>query len=267
MRLFDSDGPLVTAMSKFADIVLCNLMFILFSLPVFTLGASLTALFTCMQRLVYEEDRDDGLIFRDFWFAFRRNFRQATLLWLICLAAFCFLGAYYWVVQFMADSFGRVYQTTFYLLLLLFLFGFIYLFPLQARYENTIRNTLRNAWLLSVAALPWTLLCLVLVAAAVYVSFIMNPGAISIFTYLWAVCGFGLIAYLQSFFIRMAFRKLSPETLSRKTQRSNGAVFTDEEHRDQDLMAQESSYSNPNWNRREDIVGPEQPQPKRRRRR
>ena len=158
----------------------------------------------------------------------------------------------------LAASFGRVYQITFLVLVLLFFFGFLYLFPLQARYENSIRNTLRNAWLMSVAALPWTLLNLVLLAAAIYISFIMNPGAISTFAYLWAVCGFGLIAYLQSFLFLRAFRKLSPEQLSRETQASEDAIFTDEEHRTSDLMEpQESSYSNPDWNRRDDLFPPE----------
>lgn len=265
MKLFDPDGPLMTAMAKFADIVLCNLMFVLFSLPVFTLGASLTALFTCMLHLVYEETRDDGLIFREFWCAFKRNFKQATFLWLVCLCAIAFLGAYYWVVHSLAGAYGKVYQVTFYFLALVFLFGFVYVFPLQARFENTVGNTLRNAWLLSVAALPWTILCIALVAAAVYVSFVMNPNAAGTFTYLWAACGFALIAYLQCFFIRGAFKKLSPEAMRVKTLRSSGAVFTDEEHREQDFMVQESAYSNPNWNRREDIVGPDKPQKKRRR--
>lgn len=266
MRIFDPDGPLMTALGKFADIVLCNLMFCVFCLPVFTIGASLTALFTCMQQLVYEENRGDGLIFRDFWLAFKKNFRQATVLWLICLLLIAFLAAYYWVTQFMAGAYGRVYQTTFYLLALVFLFGFVYLFPLQARYENTVKNTLRNAWLLSVAALPWTVLSLLVPAVIVYVSFIMNPGAADLFLYLWGVCGFGLIAYLQSFFIRMAFNKLSPEAARRKTLQAEGAVFTDEEHRENDLMVQESAYSDPNWNRREDIVGPDKPKQGRRRR-
>ena len=260
MKLFDSDGPLMTALSRFADIVICNLMFVLFSLPVFTIGASLAALYTCTLQFVYEEDKDTGLVFRDFWLAFKRNFKQATILWLICLLIILFLAAYYWVVQFLAGSYGRVYQTTFYLLALLFLFGFVYVFPLQARFENTVKNTLRNAWLLSVAALPWTVLSLLLVVAAVYISFIMNPATFDLFLYLWAVCGFGLIAYLQSFFHRQAFKKLSPEAARRKTLRADDAVFTDEEHRDHDLMVQESAYSDPNWNRREDIVGPDRPQ-------
>ena len=258
MRLFDPEGPLMTALSKLADIIICNLMFVLFSVPIITFGASLTALYTCMLRLAGDEERDDGLIFRSFWYAFRDNFKQATLLWLICLVGIAFLSAYYWTVRSLAASFGRIYQITFLVLVLLFFFGFLYLFPLQARYENSIRNTLRNARLMSVAALPWTLLNLVLLAAAVYISFIMNPGAINTFAYLWAVCGFGLIAYLQSFLFLRAFRKLSPEQLSRKTQASEGAIFTDEEHRANDMMEpQESSYSNPDWNRREDLFPPE----------
>ena len=266
MRLFDPDGPLMTALSKFADIVLCNLMFVLFCLPVFTVGASLTALHTCMQQLVYEEGKDNGLIFRDFWQAFRRNFKQATVLWLICLLVILFLAAYYWVVRSLAGIYGRVYMVTFYLLVMLFLFGFLYIFPLQARFENSVRNTLRNAWLLSVAALPWTVLSLLLVVAAVYVSFVMNPDAVNTFTYLWAACGFALIVYLQSFFIRRAFLKFGPEALSEQSTQSEGAVFTDEEHRSDNIMIQESAYSDPNWNRREDIVGPDRPQKKRRRR-
>ncbi len=264
MKIFDPDGPLMTAMSKFADIVLCNLMFVLFCLPVFTVGASLTALYTCMQQLVYEEGKDNGLIFRDFWLAFRRNFKQATVLWLICLLIILFLAAYYWVAQSLAGTFGKVYMVTFYLLVFLFLCGFLYIFPLQARFENTVGNTLRNAWLLSVAALPWTVLNRLLVLAAVYVSFVMNPAAVDLFVYLWAACGFALIAYLQSFLFRKAFLKFGPEALREKTSQADGAVFTDEEHRADDVMVQESAYSDPNWNRREDIVGPDKPQKKRR---
>ena len=66
MRLFDPEGPLMTALSKLADIIICNLMFVLFSVPIITFGASLTALYTCMLRLAGDEERDDGLIFRTF---------------------------------------------------------------------------------------------------------------------------------------------------------------------------------------------------------
>lgn len=267
MRIFDQNGPLMNALGKLADIVFCNLMFIVFCVPVVTAGASLAALFTCMQALVYEDEKDDGLIFRDFWLAFKRNFRQATCLWLICLGLMAFLAAYYWVARFLAGGYGRVYMITFYALALIFLFGFLYIFPLQARFENTVKNTLRNAWLLSVAALPWTLLIIALLAACVYISFFMNPNAVSVFTYLWGVCGFGMMAYLTSFLFRKAFQKIGGETVKPKSDKAaEGAIFIDEAHREQDLMVSESSFSDPNWNRREDIVGEDKPKGGNRRR-
>ena len=258
VHIFDPDGPLMTALSKLADLVICNILFIVFSLPIITVGASLTALYTCTLRII-DDREEDGLIFKTFWFAFRDNFRKATLLWLVCLCGIAFLGAYYWVTLSLIASLGRVYRITFYVLVFVFLFGFLYVFPLQARYENTVRNTLRNAWLVSVGVLPLTVLNIALIVAAVYVSFIMNPGALNIFAYIWAVCGFSLIAYLQSFLFRRAFQKISPELLDARYNRTSGpaegAVFTDEEHRTEEAMAQESSYSNPDWNRREDILG------------
>ena len=251
---------MMIALSKLADVVVCNAMFILFSLPIFTTGASLAALYTCTQQLVGDEEKDDGLIYRTFWFAFRSNFKQATALWLICLLGIGFLGCYYAITKNLSGMYGRVYQVTFFVLALLFLFGFLYVFPLQARYENSVRNTLRNAWLLSVAALPWTVAAVLLLIAAVYISFIMNPNAVSVFAYLWAVCGFALIAYLESFLFRQAFRKLSSETAKKKSKASEGAIFTDEEHREdgEDLMVQESSFSDPDWNRRDDLFPEEQ---------
>ena len=259
MKFFDLNSPLMIAMSKMADIVICNIMFCLCSLPVFTIGASLTALFTCMQQLISDDEREEGLIFRDFWRAFKRNFKQATLLWLICLLAIAFLAAYYRVTLSMGGAAGRVYQITFYLLTLVFLFGFLYIFPLQARYQNKVRYTLRNAWLLSIAALPWTLLSLAVIILAVYISFFMRPESFQMAVYLWVVCGFGVVAYLDSFFFRRAFRKITPEQARPESHIAEGAVFTDEEHRTEDLMVQESRYSDPNWNRRDDLFPPDPP--------
>lgn len=268
MKIFDPNGPLMSALGKLADIVICNMMFCLFSLPVVTIGASLTALFACMQNLIYENDeKEEGLIFRDFWRAFKQNFKQATVIWLLCLLVFGFFALYYFVTRSLGGTTGRLYQITFYLLLFVFLCGFLYLFPLQARYANTVRNTIRNAWLLSLAALPWTLLALALPILAVYITFFMRPDSYHAALFIWAVGGFGVVAYLDSFFFRMAFRKFGPEQLKKESKLAEGAVFVDEEHRTEDLMVSESRYSDPNWNRREDIVGPDKPKTQKRRRR
>ena len=60
--------------------------------------------------------------------------------------------------------------------------------------------------------------------------------------------------YLESLLFRRAFRKLSPELVTKKqSKQAEGAIFTDEEHREEDLMVQESSFSDPDWNRRDDL--------------
>lgn len=85
MKLFDADGPLMAALNKLADLVFANLLFILFSLPVVTLGVSLTALQTVV--LALAEDEENLVVRKRFWQAFRRDFKQSTLLWGIFAAA------------------------------------------------------------------------------------------------------------------------------------------------------------------------------------
>ncbi len=57
MSLFDMNGPLMYNLGKLANIFLCNVLFCLFSLPLFTIGAALSALFFCMQA-IWDDDED-----------------------------------------------------------------------------------------------------------------------------------------------------------------------------------------------------------------
>lgn len=248
MNLFDMNGPLMNALRKLANIFLCNMMFCLLSLPVITIGASLSALFACMQAIL--TDDEDDVILKQYWNAFRQNLAQATVIWLLCLLAAAFLGIYYLIISGMTGMMGKVYRISFFIMCILFLFGFQYLFPLQARYKNKVRDILKNAWLLSIAALPWTLLSILLPAAAVYISFFMDPNGVNMAVFLWGTIGFGLVAYLNSFFFFRAFRMIDPKKMEVRTHTvPKEALFIDEEHRTTEILYQESSYSNPDWNR------------------
>ena len=233
MSLFDMNGPLMNALRTLANIFLCNVMFCLLSLPLFTIGASLTALYTCMQAVI--ADDEDDVIIKQFWNAFKKNFKQSTAIWFLCLLVCAFLGVYYWVISRIPGSMGSVYRISFFFMCIVFLFGFQYLFPLQARYQNAVKNTWKNAWLLSVAALPWTLLSIGLTAAAVYISFFMSPGSFQTAIFLWGAVGFGLVVYLNSFLFRKAFQLIDPKKLEPdRYEIPEGAIFIDEEHRRED---------------------------------
>lgn len=208
-QLFNLDSPLMDALRKLTDLMFCNLAFCVLSLPFFTAGAALSALYACTQSLV--EETEDPIILRQFWRAFRSNFVQATVLWLLSLAAVAVLGAYYWAIGQMPPEMQKLYRVTCFLLCVVFLFGFQYLFPLQARYRMKTRHLLKNAWLLSIAALPWTLCSLGVTAGAVYLTVFMNPGFLNMAVLFWAMLLFAVVAYLNSFFFRLAFRRLEPQ--------------------------------------------------------
>ena len=206
MKLFDPEGPVMVALGKLADLMFCNLLFILCSLPVFTMGAALTALYDCT--LCISEDTEEQLVVLQFLRSFKRNFKTATVLWLICLGAMVLLTGYRLAVNAMTGELLRVYRVTFLFFTFLFLAGFQYIFPLQARYELGVKAILKNAWLLALAALPWTLCALIIPAAAIYITFFMNPEAANIFFFLWVFAVPAVIAYLDSFVYRKAFQKL-----------------------------------------------------------
>ncbi|MCQ2442244.1 MAG: YesL family protein [Oscillospiraceae bacterium] len=206
MKIFDPDSPLMSALGKLADLFFCNMLFVVFSLPIITMGASLSALHCCAVSLV--NDTEESFIPLQFWKAFRKNFKRSTLAWLICLGIFLLLGAYYLAVSMLTPSLQKTYRITFYVLVFLFLCGFQYIFPLIAQFPLKVSQVLKNAWLLSAAELPWTLLTIAVEAAAIYLSFFMNPDAYGISLFLWAVEIPALIAYLNSFFFRIAFRRM-----------------------------------------------------------
>lgn len=208
-KIFAIDSPLMVALGSLADLVFCNVLFCLCSLPLFTVGAALTALYDCTISIV--EEREDSFIIRQFWRAFRENFKRGTALGLISVAVFVLLGAYYLVVGALSGGLRRMYQITFLVLAILWLAVFQYIFPLQAKFRMKVGQTMKTAALLSAAALPWTLASLAVTAGAVYLSFFMNPDGLGIALFLWFFVIIAVVAYLNSFFFRQAFKRLAPE--------------------------------------------------------
>lgn len=248
MKIIDPNSPLIQALGKLSDVIICNMLFCIFSLPLFTLGAALSAMHSCMMLLI--EDKEDDLIVKDFWRAFKANFKQATAIWLLCLPVIVLLLAFYFVVNALIDILGRAYLIPYFFLLVLFICGFLYLFPIQARYKLRLRDIIKNAWLLSIGALPWTLLCLLVIAGAVFLTFRMMSFDMCLF--IWAVMGFALVCYLNTFWYRQAFKKMDPNIPLQSSAAPEEALFIDEAHMGPEThMHSISTFSNPDWNRQE----------------
>lgn len=201
MRFNITDNVIVRALNKICDMVCLNVLWLICCIPIVTIGASTTALYTIMLKMVRNEE---GYIFRGFFKAFKDNFKQSTIIWIVLFL----LGIVCWIDFRVA---GMISGTAGFVMRSVFIFvGFIllsvinYIFPLTARYENSIKATSRNALILAVGRLPYTILMDAVVVGAVVLS-LWNSATLMFAVPLWFLIGGSLIAWINSYILRRVF--------------------------------------------------------------
>ena len=154
-KFFDLDSPLMTGLNKFADLIILNLLTIVCCIPVFTIGASITALhFVCLKMVRDEET----YIIKSFFKSFRQNFKQATAIWLIELFVFGLLAADFYLMGHADIEFPAWLPSALIAVdVLIFMLG-LHVFPLLSRFENTVGRTIKNSVMVGILTLPKTLL-------------------------------------------------------------------------------------------------------------
>lgn len=199
-KLFNLESPFWRFVGKLADAVVLNIFWVIFSLPIVTIGASTTALYYCTMKVA--KDREGSSLLRDFWKSFKLNFKQATILWILCLGLLAFFALdiyFYWGMDSQLSSILCVIFTVFVVILFLTMF---YLFPLQAKFYNPIRKTISFALVMLLRYFHFTLL-MGLIAAAILLA--------TIYYLPMAIFGMGLIAFLQSYILNHIFQKYAPD--------------------------------------------------------
>lgn len=157
-RLFNPDGPVWAFMGKVADAVVLNLLAIVLSLPVITIGASLTALDEAARKAVAGTDGEPARVFLRSWWT---NLRPATVLWLIVGGVGGGISALWLTLVDPAFLPLKLVVSAMYVLI------FPFVWALQSRFENSIGRTLLNAAMIAVARLPFAVAILVTDAAVV----------------------------------------------------------------------------------------------------
>jgi len=188
-KIFNLDSPVVQAVGKVGQMMITTVTWLIFCLPIFTVGASTTA----MCRIMMNLKEDKSCAFKEFFKAFKENFRKATALWLILLVCVAILVASFYMVVLVESSILRMIALIlFCLLFFLTYIVAIYVFPLTAYFENTVSATIRNAIGIglgnlrqSIFAIALTLLPLVLMLVSMqlfltllFLLVILGPGAI-----------------------------------------------------------------------------------------
>ena len=191
------ESKLHAGLTAVIDIIWLGILWLLCSLPIVTLGAASTALYYSMVKCVRHER---GHATREFFRAFRLNFRQATLLWLLCLGVLALGLADIYAFSRMGVEQGSMLHVLSRLLLLPVPILFPWIFAFLSRFENTVGGTLRFAFYLAGRHLRATLLLLAELAAALLIAWLM-PGILPLLP--------GVLCLLMSLSIEPALRPLS----------------------------------------------------------
>lgn len=197
--LFNLDNPVWRILSKFADILILNLLFVFFSIPIVTIGASYTALYYVMRKLVKNEE---GGIIKTFWRAFRDNFKQATILWLIMLLSggFLALALYLTARTGMMLNYVLIAFSAFYIIVL------SYVFPILSQFNAGPIKCIENAFFMSIAHLPLTVLITALNVLPIILIF-CNITLLLLIPPLMLLFGFGLTAFCNCFLFNRIFAR------------------------------------------------------------
>jgi uncharacterized membrane protein YesL len=170
-RAFNFEGPVFTFLSRLADLFWLNLLFIVCCIPVITIGAATTALYYVTLKMAKDEE---GYITRSYFKSFKENFKQATVIWIGFLVVGMIMITDLRIVNggntaeiLSSPALGNVIMVAVFLMGIVILMVGTYIFPILAQFDNTIKNTAKNAFLISIRHLPYTIAMLVITAIPV----------------------------------------------------------------------------------------------------
>ena len=190
MSIFNIDSPLMQKLSLLWDLIVLNVLTLIFSTPIITAGAAITALYDAAWRLRTHQ----GTLLKNYWKAFTSNFKKATLLFIPVLVFGLILG---YNAVFMRPNITADQQES----LIPLIVGFViwamittWVFPLQSRFENSWGRTLINA-LICALRFPGKTIPMMVLNMAPWAVLILLPEQFVQIGPLWFMAWFALAAY------------------------------------------------------------------------
>lgn len=159
------------------DVVIVSALFLLFCIPVITIGPSISALYYTVYRK-YQKKIDN--LSQDFIHSFKDNLKNGIIIHLIyslylAVAGFNIYFAFYGLGEVKLPDW---YTIVSFLPLLPVIFTMPFIYPLLARFNNGIKGTITNSFTLCMINFPKFLVIWIIVIAAIGISVIFPPAAL-----------------------------------------------------------------------------------------
>lgn len=194
------DNKFFSFMSAVGDIILLNILFLITSLPILTIGVSLSALYSSIKKRIHGHE---SYVSKDYISAWKENRKNGLLIWIILLP--CLLAMLFFTIYIAGHLENLAAVCAYFLLFLILLFTLTYAFPLQATFVNSPLQILRNSLLTALAHLPYTLVLIFITSIPVCLTLCFPSALYFSFTY-WILFGFSLSTIVSVLITERVFK-------------------------------------------------------------
>ncbi|MCC8141652.1 MAG: YesL family protein [Lachnospiraceae bacterium] len=206
---FSMDSGIWKAMEFVYKMIIINLLFVLTCLPIFTIGASVSAMAQFQFHVIEKREETDGIA-KQYFSAFKENFKNSTILWLIYLAFLVVVGLNILLV-YNTNPPNRVMIMVCLGIALFFLtMVMMYGLAMQGRFVNSLRDMIVKAFWIGLSGLPYTIVIVLMILACLVVTFI-STMTIFVTLPIWILLGFYAVGYLCNLMYLRVFRKYTAQ--------------------------------------------------------
>ena len=202
-QLFNLNSPFMQRLNQLADLIILNILVIISSIPIVTIGAAQSALYDVTGRLI----RNEGYVWKNYWQAFKSNFKCATMIWLLFLPSGIVIA---FALLFYASSvaFGsKLALVLLCIICFLWLGVFAWVFPLQSRFENAVKHTIHNAFHCATIQLLRTIIMVVVNSVPLALFFTALPWFLKMGP-IWLFLWFSVVAHINTRIMNKPFLTL-----------------------------------------------------------
>ena len=150
-NIFSPDSLLIKALTLLCDLMFLNLLFLICSVPIFTIGASTTALYAVLFKRLRGKDLKIG---KTYFAEFKANFKQATLFWIPYFLIVAFLVADIYISHNILPEEYRFMQYPVSIALFILLWATVLVFPQMALFKSPTRQIIKNSAILGLVNFP-----------------------------------------------------------------------------------------------------------------
>lgn len=202
-NFFNLDSPFMVFLSNLTDVVILNVLCLVCCIPIVTIGPSVTAMHYVTLKMVREEE---GYVVKSFFKAFKENFKQSFIAWMAFLVITAVFFLDYRILKTAGMEENKIFKIVIGAIYLFVCLTMMYIFPLLSRFENTLKQTVKNALFMSILHIFKTIIMAVIYA----VPFVLLPLHYNVIL-AFLIIGMSGPAYINSFIWKSIFKKYEPK--------------------------------------------------------